>query len=111
MRLNHIIGGQIIFGIGLFLVYLNSFIVFEIFKGVMQPITIFLGLVALSSAIFGKAELRKPNAIAAGALLVIGAYGVYDEFYAVLDFFNGFIPIFLILAGGVGVGYGIKKIA
>jgi hypothetical protein len=110
MRLAHIIGGQIIFGLGLFLVYLNSAVVVEVFKGAIQPVIILLGLLAFAAAVFGKKEFRKINAAIAGVLIVLGIFGLYDEYYAVVDFLHGFIPLFLFATGIVAVISGIKQL-
>ncbi|MBF0202528.1 MAG: hypothetical protein HQK66_14720 [Desulfamplus sp.] len=109
MRKAHIISGLFIFSTGLFLAYLNSAMVVEFIKGAIQPVTIILGFVALASALLGKKAFRTINSILAGLLLVIGFYGLYDEYYAVLDFFYGFIPIFLVTAGSISLVYGIVK--
>ncbi len=110
MRWNHIIGGQIIFGLGLFSIYCYSPQVVEVFKGAIQPLIIALGLTALAAAFFGKQSARKFNAPAAGLFLALGGYGLYDEYYAVLDFFNGFIPLLLLVIGVVAVVCGIRKV-
>lgn len=110
MRLAHIIGGQILFGLGLFLVYLNSAVVVEVFKGAIQPVIILLGLLAFAAAVFGKKELRKINAAVAGVFIVLGIFGLYDEYYAVVDFLHGFIPLFLFATGIVAVISGIKQL-
>ncbi|MBF0234328.1 MAG: hypothetical protein HQK65_15010 [Desulfamplus sp.] len=110
MRKAHIIGGLIVFGTGLFLAYLNSAMVVEFIKGAIQPITIILGFVALASALLGKKIYRTINSVLAGLFLVVGFYGMYDEYYAVLDFFYGFFPIFLVGAGSISLVYGIMKL-
>ena len=110
MRKGHIIGGLVVFGIGLFLLYLNSAVVAEFMKGIVQPTLILLGLLCLAAAIFGRNDFKKINAVAAVIFLVIGLYGLYDEYYAVLDFFSGFIPIFLIVGGMISLVCGIKKL-
>ena len=110
MRLAHIIGGQIIFGLGRFLLYLNSAVAVVVFKGAIQPIIILLGLVAFAAAIFGKKDFRKINAAIAGVLTVLGIFGLYDEYYAVIDFLHGFIPLFLFTTGIIAVISGIKQL-
>ncbi|MBF0112758.1 MAG: hypothetical protein HQK74_08505 [Desulfamplus sp.] len=110
MRKGHIISGLIIFGTGLFFAYMNSAMVVEFIKGAIQPVTIILGFVALMSALVGKKVYRTINSILAGLLLVVGFYGLYDEYYAVLDFFYGFFPILLVCAGSVSLVYGIMKL-
>ena len=110
MRLSHIIGGQILFGVGIFLFYLNSAVAVEIFKGGIQPVIILLGLLAFTATIFGKKSSRKINAFLAGILMILGIYGLYDEYYAVIDFFHGIIPLFLFATGIIAVIYGIKQL-
>lgn len=109
MRKNHVIGGLILFAIGLFLFYINSLYVAEFVKGAIQPFLILVGLVATGVAIFGKSNFKKMNIIVGAFFLFIGLYGLYDEYYAVVDFFNGGIPPLLILVGIVSVLNGIRK--
>ncbi|NVM23462.1 MAG: hypothetical protein HWN68_16985 [Desulfobacterales bacterium] len=110
MRKNHIIGGLIVFGFGLFLFYLYSPYIVEFMKGVLQPILILIGLVALAAGIFGKKTFKKVNFIVAAIFLFLGLYGLYDEYYAVVDFFNGLIPPLLIVLGLVSVVHGIRRL-
>ncbi len=110
IRKGHIIGGLIVFSTGLFSTYLNSAMVVEFIKGIIQPITILLGLTALMSALLGKKKFRTVNSIMAGLLLVVGGYGIYDEYYAVLDFFYGFFPLFFVCLGTVAIIYGMTKL-
>ncbi|MBF0495945.1 MAG: hypothetical protein HQK58_05130 [Deltaproteobacteria bacterium] len=108
MRKNHVIGGLITFGLGLFLAYLYNLQVVEVIKGAAQPILIIIGLLALAAAIFGDSRFNKINYALAAVFLCVGLYGVYDEYYATLDFLSGFFPPALILVGLVGVAHGIK---
>lgn len=110
MRKGHIITGLTIFSLGLFFAYLNSAVVVIFFKGAVQPLLIVIGLVALAAAIFTRKEFRTVNSILAGIFLFLGFYGLYDEYYAVLDFFSGFLPILLIIAGVASVVHGIKEL-
>ena len=110
MRKNHIIGGLILFSIGLFLLYLFSPYVVELMKGALQPALILIGLVALAAAILGNNSYKKINFIVAVVFLFLGAYGLYDEYYAVLDFFYGLMPPLFIAVGLVSVFHGIKKL-
>ncbi len=110
MRIGHIIGGLVVFSLGLFLAYLNSAVVVVFFKGAVQPATILLGFVALIAALLGRVEFRTINSILAGVFLIVGFYGLYDEYYAVLDFCYGFLPFFLLITGVVSLTYGIKKL-
>ena len=110
MRKNHIIGGLIVFGLGLFLLYLYSPYVVEFMKGVLQPVLILIGLVALAAGIFGSNDFKKVNFVVAAVFLFLGLYGLYDEYYAVMDMFYGVMPPLLIVAGLVSVAHGIRKL-
>jgi hypothetical protein len=110
MRKNHVIGGLIIFGLGLFLAYFYSPYIVEVLKGALQPILILFGLVAFAAGIFGRNTFKKMNFIVAAAFLFLGIYGLYDEYYAVVDFFNGLIPPLLIILGLVSVVHGIRTL-
>ncbi|HIJ19418.1 MAG TPA: hypothetical protein HPP58_00070 [Deltaproteobacteria bacterium] len=110
MRKNHVIGGVVVFSAGLFLCYHYSPYVVETIKGAMQPILILTGLVALAAGILGNSNLRTANFIVASLLLVLGLYGLYDEYYAVIDFFYGLMPPLLVFGGIVSIVYGIKKL-
>ena len=111
MRKGHIISGLIIFSLGLFFTYFNSVVVVGFIKGAAQPVLLILGLALLAAAIFAKKEYRTINSILAAIFLFVGAYGLYDEYYATLDFFNGFLPILLIVAGIASVIHGIRELA
>ena len=110
MRKNHIIGGLIVFGAGMFLLYLYSPYVGELIKGAIQPILIVIGLVAMAAAILGDRGFKKTNLVVAGIFLFLGLYGLYEEYYAVMDFLNGLFPPLLIVVGLVSVFHGIKKL-
>ncbi len=110
MRKNHIIGGLIVFGVGLFLLYLYSPYVVELIKGAIQPILIVIGLVAMAAAILGNRDFKKMNTIVAAIFLFLGLYGLYDEYYAVMDFFDGLFPLLFIVVGLVSIFHGIKRL-
>jgi len=110
MRKNHIIGGIIVFSAGLFLFYRYSPYVVELVKGAIQPILILIGLVALAAGILGNRNLMRANFIVASLFLILGFYGLYDEYYAVIDFFYGLMPPLLVVGGIVSIVYGIKKL-
>nr|ASQ41199.1 magnetosome protein MamI-1 [Candidatus Magnetananas rongchenensis] len=111
MRKGHIIGGVLAFSTGLFFSFYYSVYVVEVIKGVVQPVFIVLGFIALAVAVFGKTEFKKINYVVAVVSLILGFYGLYDEYYAVLDFLYGFVPILLIVTGVIGVVHGIKKLS
>ncbi len=110
MRKNHIIGGLIVFGAGLFLLYLYSAYVGELIKGAIQPMLIVIGLVAMAAAILGDGGFKKTNFVVAAIFLFLGLYGLYEEYYAVMDFFNGLFPPLLIGVGIVSIFHGIKTL-
>ncbi|MFH1489792.1 MAG: hypothetical protein ABII06_12900 [Pseudomonadota bacterium] len=110
MRKNHVIGGLIVFCVGLFLLYFYSPYVVEVLKGALQPALILIGLVAMAGAVLGKKEFKKMNLLAAVLFLLLGLYGFYDEYYAVIDFFYGMMPPLLVVAGLVAIFQGIKKL-
>ncbi len=108
MRKGHIILGLTVFGIGLFLLYLNSAIVAEFIKGLVQPVLILLGLLCLAAALFARDDFKKINAVAAVLFLAVGIYGLWDEYYAVLDFVSGLTPLLFLVCGTICLVYGIK---
>lgn len=110
MRKNHVIGGLILFSVGLFLLYLYSPYVVEVLKGALQPAMIALGLMAMAGAIVGDKKFKRMNLIVAVIFLLLGLYGLYDEYYAVMDFFEGMLPPLLVVAGLVSIFHGIKKL-
>jgi hypothetical protein len=110
MRVKHIIGGLVVFSVGLFLCYLNSALVVEFIKGALQPILILVAIWAAAGSMFGNTRLKTVTGIIAALCFLIGIYGLYDEYYTVLDFFTGLLPLLLILGGVVSVTYGIKML-
>jgi hypothetical protein len=111
MRTNHIIGGLIVFSLGLFLVYMNIPYVVQFIKGFLQPLFILIGLVAGAAAFLGNRKLRNLNMGIALVFLFVGLYGLYDEYYTVVDFFHGMFPPLFIVGGLVSVVHGIRKVA
>ncbi|MBI5481363.1 MAG: hypothetical protein HY906_21065 [Deltaproteobacteria bacterium] len=109
MRMSHIIGGAVAFGVGLIGVYDEYFVVVEFLKGFLQPATALVGLVAV---IAGLARLRpSPAHIAFGlALLGLAVYGFYDEYYAVLDFVKGATPLVMVGVGSIAVVSGVNRL-
>ena len=111
VRKNHIIGGLIVFGLGLFLLYLNIPFAVQFFKGMLQPLFILIGLMAGIAAPLGNRKMRNFNLGVAVVFLFIGFYGLYDEYFTVVDFFHGLFPPVFIVGGLLAVIYGIKKLA
>ena len=110
LRAGHLTAGVALFGLGLTLAVVNRILVIEFIKGAAQPATILAGGAALMAALLGKREFRTFNSVLAGMLLVVGGWGLWDEYLAVLDFLNGFLPLFLTAAGVVALASGIRKI-
>nr|WCC90948.1 magnetosome protein MamI-2 [Desulfobacteraceae bacterium] len=110
MRKEHIIGGLVTFGIGLFLTFYNCVYVVEFIKGVIQPVFILIGLLALAAGIFNHNGFRKINYSIAAILLALGFYGFYDEYYAVMDFLYGIFPLCLFIGGIIAVIHGIRHV-
>ncbi|HEY3359027.1 MAG TPA: hypothetical protein VGQ83_37600 [Polyangia bacterium] len=109
MRPVHILGGAVAFGVGLWGIYDEYFVTIEFLKGAMQPITALIGLVAV---IAGMARVR-PSAghIVFGlVLLSLSIYGFYDEYYAVIDFLKGALPLAMVGAGCVAVASGVNRL-
>jgi len=111
MRPKHVVGGLIIFGIGLFMTYANILYVIEFIKGGLQPLFILIGVVAAAAAVFrGSTLSRKINVVVAIIFLFLGGYGFYDEYYATMDFLNGIFPPALIIAGLASLSSGISRL-
>jgi UDP-N-acetylmuramyl pentapeptide phosphotransferase/UDP-N-acetylglucosamine-1-phosphate transferase len=109
MRPIHIVIGAVIFGLGLIGIFDDYFVVIEFIKGAMQPVTALVGLVAV---IAGMARLKpSPAHIVFGLILVsVGIYGFYDEYYAVLDFVKGAVPLAMVGGGSVAVVSGVNRL-
>lgn len=111
MRKNHIIGGLLVFSLGLFLIYLNIALVVQFFKGLLQPLFILIGATAGAAAFLSNRKFRNINLGIAVVFLGIGLYGLYDEYYTVADFFHGLFPPLFIVGGLLSVIHGIRKLA
>jgi hypothetical protein len=46
----------------------------------------------------------------ASLLLILGLYGLFDEYYAVIDFFYGLMPPLLVCVGIISIVYGVKRL-
>ncbi len=111
MRPKHLVTGLFVFGVGLFFMLKNTLYVVEFIKGGAQPLFVVLGLVAACAAIINSNKTQRiVNLCVAIILLLIGCYGVYDEFYATKDFISGLLPPLLILTGLVALIHGILKV-
>ena len=99
------------FAAGLFLGLNNLVYMVEFIKGVAQPVLILFGIVALASAVMRPGSpLRKFNLVIGLISLPLGIYGVYDEYYATMDFLRGVLPVLLVAVGLVVLSHGIGQV-
>ncbi len=109
MRTAHVVGGAAALGLGVLGIYDEYFLVVEFLKGMLQPLLAVVGLIAV---VAGTARFR-PSAshIVSGlVLLAVAVYGFYDEYYAVLDFVKGALPLGMVGAGSVAVLSGVQRL-
>jgi len=109
MRAGHIAGGAVALGLGLYGIYDEYFVTVEFLKGALQPMLALGGLIAILAGLLN----FKPRATHVGLgllLLGIGIYGFYDEYFAVLDFFKGAVPLALLGVGMVSVVAGVRQL-
>ena len=115
MRARHILAGTTALGLGLAGIYDEYFVVIEFIKGISQPLTALLGLIAV---IAGMSRRIGPKSVASQAaqmafglvLLAVAVYGFYDNYYAVMDFLKGCVPVVLIGIGTIAVLSGINRL-
>jgi len=109
MQPMQILFGAILLGLGLWGVYDEYFVVVEFIKGILQPATGVIGLVALIAGLTRR-ELSIPHVVFGILLLCLTVYGFYDEYYAVLDFVKGALPLAMVGIGTVAVASGIGRL-
>ncbi len=109
MRRWLVASGLVALGLGVFGIYDDYFVVIEFIKGAIQPVTALLGFVALVSGLLGR-KAKIPQVSAGLVLLGFGAYGFYDEYFAVIDFMKGAIPPVLLAGGMVSVVSGVQRL-
>jgi hypothetical protein len=116
VRLPGIIAGTVALGLGLAGIYDEYFVVIEFIKGIAQPLTALVGLIAVIAGASRRQCIGGRQGPCAGhivfglALLAFAVYGFYDEYYAVMDFFKGAVPVGLIGLGTVAVWSGLNRI-
>lgn len=111
MRYNHVIAGMILFGTGLFLALYNILYVVEFIKGGLQPVFLMIGLAAAGAAVFHPHKTnRKVNIGVAILFLFVGGYGVYDEYFATMDFLSGILPLLMLVGGFLSLLHGISRL-
>jgi hypothetical protein len=106
-RWPHILGGVVALGLGTYGLYDEYFTFVEFFKGAVQPVLSFVGLIAILAGILS-AKPRIGHVVLGLILLGVSIYGFFDEYYATLDFFKGSVPVALLVAGTVSVVAGVK---
>ena len=99
IRLPHIIGGIAVFSLGIFLFFMNSAVVIETLKGSTPLLFIVLGLTAFVAVFTGNKDFKWFNGFLGAILTFLGLYGLYDAYYAVLDFLRGFYPLLFLVIG------------
>ena len=109
MKTWHIVGGAIALGLGVYGVYDEYFTVVELIKGFIQPVLIIVGLTAVLGGLLS-AKPKRPHVVVGLALLGLGIYGFFDEYYATLDFVKGAVPPLLLIIGMVSVVSGVKQL-
>ncbi|MBF0314620.1 MAG: hypothetical protein HQK50_09705 [Oligoflexia bacterium] len=108
----HLILGLTFLFIGLYGVYDEIYNVVDFIKGIVQPITLAVGGFLLFLGMQrGEAGAIKNALLGAGTLiLVVGFYGLYDEWYAFSDMMLGVLPLLCIAFGGLSLIAGINKL-
>ena len=109
MRRWHVIGGAIALGLGIVGIYDEYFTVVEFLKGFLQPLFALIGLIAILAGLL-TIKPKIGHVVFGAVLLGVGIYGFFDEYYAVLDFFKGSVPLVLLLVGMVQVVAGVKHL-
>ncbi|MBF0205487.1 MAG: hypothetical protein HQK53_01225 [Oligoflexia bacterium] len=95
---------------GVYGAYDEIFNVVDLIKGAVQPLTF---LVAFLLIFIGlqKEGIFKNILLGSGVVvLVIGMYGLYDEWYAFIDMMKGVFPIFCLGFGALFLITGINKL-
>lgn len=111
MKPKHIIVGLSVFAVGLFLFLQNILYCVEFIKGGTQPILLTIGLAAAAAAVFPSNKTNRTfNIIVAVIFLMVGGYGVYDEYYATMDFLNGLFPPLMVAIGFVSLTHGVARL-
>jgi UDP-N-acetylmuramyl pentapeptide phosphotransferase/UDP-N-acetylglucosamine-1-phosphate transferase len=105
----HLLIGIVALGIGVFGIYDEYFTVVEFIKGFLQPLFALIGFIAILAGLLSTKP--KTGHIIFGLLFLgVGIYGFFDEYYAVLDFFKGSVPLAMLVIGMVSVASGVKQL-
>lgn len=109
MRSAHVCGGALAFALGLLGIYDEYFVVVEFLKGMLQPATAALGLLAVLSGM-GRFRPSTAHIVAGLVLMAVSVYGFYDEYYAVIDFLKGALPLGMVGSGSIAVASGVRRL-
>jgi UDP-N-acetylmuramyl pentapeptide phosphotransferase/UDP-N-acetylglucosamine-1-phosphate transferase len=109
MRGWHIILGMAALSLGIIGIYDEYFTVVEFIKGFVQPLFAVIGFVAVLAGLLSVKQ-RTGHIVFGLVLLGVGIYGFFDEYYAVLDFFKGSVPIAMLLVGMISVASGVRQL-
>lgn len=109
MRVGHLAVGAAALGLGLYGLYDEYFVTVEFIKGALQPMLAMVGLIAILAGLLNY-KPRMAHVVLGLVLLGIGIYGFYDEYFAVLDFFKGAVPLALLGIGMVSVVAGVRQL-
>ena len=73
-----------------------------------------VGLLGIAGLLFFFAvfreKYRKINYAAGGVFVLVGAYGLYDEWQAFADLFYGVLPFVCILVGALSLASGLRQL-
>ena len=108
MRYRHITGGAAAFCAGTYLVFLNPLVVGEFLKSAGLLVALLLGVVAL----FAAAKSQSYGIfylVCSGLFLIICLYGIFLEYYLIVDFLSGLYPIICIILGGLALLSSLRK--
>ena len=105
----HLIFGIFMLFAGIYGIYDEVFNVVDFLKGIIQPLLIIFGALFTFIGINRKSN-QKPYIFFGVVFLFVGLYGLYDEWYCVMDFFKGSYPPIIIVLGTLALITGIKKL-
>ncbi|MBF0106077.1 MAG: hypothetical protein HQM16_12210 [Deltaproteobacteria bacterium] len=105
----HLVFGIIMLALGLYGIYDESMNTVDCLIGIIQPLMVVAGLVVIFVGIY-KSEHKKPLVAIGVALFIVGLYGLYDEWYTIVDFVLGLYPPLIIIGGAFALVVGVRKL-
>ncbi|MBF0299456.1 MAG: hypothetical protein HQK51_12095 [Oligoflexia bacterium] len=109
----HLFFGLILLFLGIYGAYDEIFNVVDFIKGAMQPATLLAGAFILFLGLKRKDDggITKNALMGTGAvILLVGFYGLYDEWYSFIDMVMGAFPLACIAFGTLSLIVGINKL-